>query len=126
MFRDAEDQQLAKSDAQDVARFGIEFPLAEAADPVVEQAAVAQHTEQDGLQQAAVRLAEHAAVGVAVDQRFRVVVALGPGMEGRDGGLTDVEVLGRHGAGERWGGERGGGCRLNGWSDRVSPAGPHR
>ena len=50
----AEDEYLAESDAQHVAGFGIDFAVAEFADPVIEQAAVSEHAEKDGLEQAAV------------------------------------------------------------------------
>ena len=56
-----------------------------------------QHAEEDRLQQPAVRGGKHAAVGVALDQGLGVVMALGPGAEGGDGGLADVEVFGGHG-----------------------------
>jgi hypothetical protein len=35
-------------------------------------------------------------LGVAIDQGFRIVMAFGPGAEGGDSGLADVEVFGGH------------------------------
>ena len=55
---------------------------------------MAQHAEEDRLEQAAVRGGEFAALCVAFDQGLGVVMALGPGAEGGDGGLADVEVFG--------------------------------
>jgi hypothetical protein len=45
---------LEKPDAQDIARFGVGLAIAEFADPVIEQTAVAQHAEEDRLQETAV------------------------------------------------------------------------
>ena len=45
-----EDEQLAQPDAQDVAGFRIHLTIAEFTDPVVEQAAVAQHSEENRLE----------------------------------------------------------------------------
>ncbi len=50
---------------------------------------MAQHAEEDGLQQPAIGGREHAAVGVALDERLGVVVAFGPGAQCGDGGLAD-------------------------------------
>jgi hypothetical protein len=69
---------LAKSHAQDIARFGVGLAIAEFADPVVEKTAVAQHAEEDRLQKPAVGRAQLAALGVTLDQGFGVVMALGP------------------------------------------------
>ena len=41
MVWNAEDEDLAKPDAQDIAGFGVGLALAEIADPMIEQAAVA-------------------------------------------------------------------------------------
>jgi hypothetical protein len=96
MFGNAEDQELAKSDPQHVACFRIHLAVAQFADPVVQQPPVAQHAEKDCLQQAAVGGGKHAAVGMAVDQGFGVIVAFRPGTEGGDGGLADVEIFCGH------------------------------
>ena len=96
MFGDAEDQELAQPDTQDVARFRVHFSIAEFADPVIEQAAVAQHAEKNRLEQSAVGGGKHAAVGVAVHQRLGVIVAFRPSAEGGNGGLADVEIFGGH------------------------------
>lgn len=81
MVGDAEDEDLDEADAEDVAGFGVELAVAEFADPVVEEAAVAEDAEEDGLEQSAVLGGKHAAVGVAVDEGFCVVVALCPRAE---------------------------------------------
>ena len=78
MVGDAEDENLAKPDAQDIARFGVGLPIAEFADPVVEKTAVAQHAEEDRLQEPAVGLAQLAALGMAFDKRLGVIMALCP------------------------------------------------
>lgn len=75
MIGEVEDEDLAESDAEDVAGFGIEFAFAEGADPFVEEAAVAEDSEEDGLEEAAVGVGELAALGVALDEGFGVVVA---------------------------------------------------
>ena len=90
---DAEDEQLADADAEDVAGFVIEFAFAEEADPVIEQAAVSEDGEEDGIEEGAVGGGEVVPIGVAFDERFGVVVALGPGAEGGDGGAADVFAL---------------------------------
>jgi hypothetical protein len=69
---------LAQPDAQDIACFGVGLAIAEFADPVVEKTAVAQHAEEDRLQEPAVGWAQLAALGMTLDQGFGVVMALGP------------------------------------------------
>ena len=59
-------------------------------------AAVAEDSEEDGLQERAIGGGKHAALGVALDEAFRVIMPLRPRAEGGDGGLADVEVLRRH------------------------------
>ena len=95
VIRNVQDKQLAEADAEDVARFGIEFSLAEFPDPVIKDAAVAKDSEEDGLQESAVGRRKHASLRMSLDKAFRIVVAFGPCSEGGDGGLADVEVLGR-------------------------------
>jgi hypothetical protein len=63
---------------------------------MVEHAAVAEDAEKDGLQERAIRGGEHAALGVALDEAFRVIMTLRPGAEGGDGGLADMEIFGGH------------------------------
>jgi hypothetical protein len=52
--------------------------IAEIADPMIEQAAVTKHSEEDRLQEPAVGRAQLAALRVTLDQGFGVVMALGP------------------------------------------------
>ena len=96
VVRDVEDEDLAETDAEDIAGFGVEFALAEFCDPVIDEAAVAEDAKENSLQQSAVGGGEHASLGVAVDEAFGVIVAFGPGAEGGDGGLADVEVFSGH------------------------------
>jgi hypothetical protein len=49
MVGNAEYEDLAQPDAQDIARFGVGLAIAEFADPVIEKTAVAQHAEEDCL-----------------------------------------------------------------------------
>ena len=93
---DVEDEDLAEADAEDVAGFGIKFALPEFPYPMVEEAAVAEDAEEDGLQQPAVRCGKHAPLGVALDEAFCIIMTFRPGAEGGDGGLADMEVLGGH------------------------------
>jgi hypothetical protein len=93
---DVEDEDLAEADAEDIAGFGVEFAFAEFGYPMVEEAAVAEDAEEDGLEEGAIRLGEHAALGVAFDEAFGVVLAFCPCAEGGDGGLADVEVFCGH------------------------------
>jgi hypothetical protein len=69
---------LAKSHAQDIARFGVGLAIAEFADPVVEKTAVAQHAEEDRLQKPAVGWAQLAPLGMTLDQSLGVIMALRP------------------------------------------------
>ena len=78
MVGNAENEDLAKPDAQDIARFGVGLPIAEFADPVVEKTAVAQHAEEDRLQEPAVGLAQLATLRMAFDKRLGVIMALCP------------------------------------------------
>jgi hypothetical protein len=78
MVGNAEDEDLAKPDAQDIARFGVGLAISKLADPVVEKTAVTQHAEEDRLQKTAVGWAQLAALGMTLDQGFGVVMALGP------------------------------------------------
>jgi hypothetical protein len=93
---DVEDEDLAEADAEDVAGIGVELAMAELADPVIQDAAVTEDAEKDGLQKRAVGGGKHAALGVALDEAFRVIMPLCPGTEGGDGGLADVEIFGGH------------------------------
>ncbi len=63
---------------------------------MIENAAVAKDTEEDGLEESAIGGGEHATLGVAIDEGFRVIVAFRPCTEGGDGGLADVKVFGGH------------------------------
>ena len=47
---------------------------------------------------------------MAINERIRIILPLGPGVKGGDGGLADVEILGWHGA---WSHEHAG--RGSGW-----------
>jgi hypothetical protein len=93
---DVEDEDLAEADAEDIAGVGVELAVAEFADPMVEDASVAEDTEQDGLEEGAVCGGKHATLRVALDEAFRVIMSLRPGAEGGYGGLADVEIFGRH------------------------------
>jgi len=95
VIRDVEDEELAEADAEDIAGFGIEFPLPEFGYPMVEDAAVAEDAEEDRLEKAAVGRGKHPSLGMALDEAFGIVMAFRPGAEGGDGGLADVEVFGR-------------------------------
>lgn len=50
-----QDEQLAEPDAQDVARLVVEFPFSQLTDPMVEQPAVAEDAENDGIQESSIR-----------------------------------------------------------------------
>ena len=52
---DVENEDLAETDAEDIAGLGIEFSLPEFCYLVIEYAAVAEDTEQDCLKQSAIR-----------------------------------------------------------------------
>jgi hypothetical protein len=93
----AEDQQLAQPDPQDIPRFRIHLAVAQLADPVVEQSPVAQHTEENRLQEPAVGGRKLATLGMALDERVGIVMPFGPGAESGNGGLADVEIFGGHG-----------------------------
>lgn len=51
VIRDIEDEKLAETDAEDIARFGIEFALAEFSYPMIEKAAMAEDSEEDCLKE---------------------------------------------------------------------------
>ena len=51
---DVEDEDLAQADAEDVASIGVEFSLAEFTNPMIEDAAMTENTEEDGLEQSAI------------------------------------------------------------------------
>ena len=76
-------------------------PVAQLADPVIDHPPVAQHAEEDGLQKPPVGGGKFAPLGVAFDQSLGVIMALGPGTEGRDSGLADVKILCWHGSGKK-------------------------
>ena len=57
---------------------------------------MAQHAEEDGLQQAAVWRGKLATLGMTLDEGLGVIVSLSPGVEGGNSGLADVEVFGGH------------------------------
>lgn len=78
MVGNAEDENLAETHAQDIARFGVGLAIAEFADPMVEQAAVAQHAEEDRLQEPAVSGAQLAPLRMTLDQSLGVIMALRP------------------------------------------------
>lgn len=54
MVGDLEDEELAEADAEDIACLRIEFALAEFTYPEIEDATVAEDTEEDGLQEGAI------------------------------------------------------------------------
>ena len=88
MVGQAEDKELAKTDAQDVAGLVVQLALAQLGDPMVEQAEVAQHAEHDGVEKAAIGGGQAIARGMAFDQPVGVNVALRPGPEDGDGGAA--------------------------------------
>jgi hypothetical protein len=96
MIRQSENKELAKSNPQNVAGVGVELAVAEFRNPVIEEAAVSQHSEKDGLKQTAVLRGKLTSVGMTLDEGLGVVVTFRPGMKGGDGGLADVEILRRH------------------------------
>jgi len=57
---------------------------------------VSQDSEENGLEQFAVRCPKHASLSMPFHQGFRVVLAFGPGAQCGDCGLTDVKILGWH------------------------------
>jgi hypothetical protein len=93
---DVEDEDLAEADAEDVTGIGIEFAIAEFGNPMIEYAAVTEDAEKDGLEEAAIGGGEFAALGVAIDEGLRVVMAFSPCAERGYGSLADVEVFGWH------------------------------
>jgi hypothetical protein len=96
MVGDVKDKNLAEADAEDIAGIGVELAFAEFPNPVIQDAAVTEDSEQDGLQESTIRGGKHAALGVALDEAFRVIMPLRPSAEGRDGGLADMEIFRGH------------------------------
>ena len=96
MVGNAKDEDLAKSNAQDIARFGVGLAISKLADPVVEQAAVAQHAEEDRLQEPAVARTQLAALRMAFDKRLGVIMPLRPSTQCGDSGLADMKVACGH------------------------------
>ena len=97
MIRDAEDEELGDTDAQDVACLVVELATAELGNPVIEQPAVTQDGGDDCLKKCAIGAAQAVSGGVTFDQRVHIRVSLRPCPEGGDGGAADVGCLGGHG-----------------------------
>lgn len=71
---DAEDEDLGEADTKDVAGFVVEFAFSDLGDVVVEEAAIAEDGEDEGVEEAAVGGGELVFFGVFVDEGFGVDV----------------------------------------------------
>lgn len=92
VIRDSQKQELAYPDPQNIPGFVIQFPLAQHADPVIEQASVPQDSEQDAVEERPVGRGEAVASCVPLDQGIGIEVPLGPGSQGRNGSAADILV----------------------------------
>jgi hypothetical protein len=85
MIRQLQDQQLAQPYPQDVAGFIVQLALAEFGDPVIQQAEIPQHPEDDRIEEGAVGGGKAVPRSVALDQVFGIGVPFAPGAEDGDG-----------------------------------------
>jgi len=92
VIRNAKEKELADSDSQHIASLVIEFPLAQHSNPVIEKAAIAQDREQDAVEQGPVWRGKTVAMRVTLYQRVRIMMALGPRSQGRDGSAADILI----------------------------------
>jgi hypothetical protein len=78
MIGDAENEKLADPDPEHVPRFMIETSFAQHANPVIEEAAIAQHREENAVKEAAVGGGEIIPSGMPIDQGLGIDVSLRP------------------------------------------------
>ena len=92
MIRNAKEKELADSDSQHKASLEIGFPHAQLSNKVIEKAAIALDREQDAVEQGPVWRGKPVAMRVTLYQRVRIMMALGPRSQCRDGSAADILI----------------------------------